>query len=92
MIVTPQMGKEDGTTAEQTGALLDLADVVGWDGTGAKASVAELFGDYSVKIEADSFSHPHSSVYLDPDDAEAFARVILARAAEARAAAEAYRS
>jgi hypothetical protein len=83
MIVTPDMPKEAGSTVEFSGKLQDLADIIGWDEVGAKVTTRDY--QQCVKLEIDSFSYPHSTMYMDPDDAEALGKLLIEKAKIARA-------
>jgi hypothetical protein len=79
VIVTEDMETELGAGR---GSLLKLADLLGEDETGVKV---EYEYDGSVRLKVDSTAYPSKSVWLTPDDADALADLIKAKAAQARA-------
>lgn len=80
MIVTPDMPKEPGTTVEFSGALIELANLIVIDDVGIKVTHNTEW----VQLEVDSFSYPHSTAYMEPDDAEALGRLLIDQANKAR--------
>ncbi len=79
MIVTEAMETELGAGP---GSLLKLADILGEDETGIKV---ELEYDGSIRVKVDSTAYPSTSIWLEPDDADALGDLIKAKAAEGRA-------
>jgi len=80
MIVTAQMPKEEGSTVEFSGALLELADVIGEDGVGAKVTADREL----VVLMVDSTAFPNKTIWMDAGTAEHLAAVLAAHAAKVR--------
>jgi hypothetical protein len=72
----------ENMTTEAGGALSRLADILTEDGVGIQLSTAEV-GDFA-KLTVDSTAYPNKSAYLDPDDCDALADMLRAKANELR--------
>jgi hypothetical protein len=77
MKITPDMESESG------GQLIDLADFQDDDETGIKATVQDVG---KIRIKVDSYNPFGSTIWLDPDDAEAFGHQLIAQARKIRGA------
>lgn len=72
---------QDMTHPDSSRNMIEAADFIDADGTGIKAAVQRT-GE--IRIAVDSLSWPLESIWLDPDDAEAFGQRLIELAREAR--------
>jgi len=85
MIVTTQTPKYEGSTVEEGGCLLDMADVLGHDGEGVKIKLAQFMPGL-ICVTVDSTAHPSRTAFIGPDEAEHLAQLLIAHAAAAKQA------
>jgi len=80
MIVTTQTPKYEGLSVEEGGCLLEMADVLDLDGTGAKVGADR--GE--VDLFANSTGYPQTALHMDADTAEHLGQLLIAAAKQAR--------
>jgi len=80
MIVTTQTPKYEGSTVEEGGCLLDMADVLDVYGTGVKVNADRD----EVDLTANSTGYPQTRLHLDADTAEHLGQLLIAAAKQAR--------
>ena len=78
MKITPDMPREAGSTVDESGALLELADYEDADGTGVKVTESEG----RVRVKVDSYDPFGRTIYLDRADALGLADRLREVAAE----------